>query len=350
MLLITVCIVMAYWATLNPLVLENYGFRASSPVPITWLTNQLIHANVIHLMGNMVFLAAVGVAVETATGSLRFALVYFLSGFAGVVGYWLAIRNMVNPPILVGASGSIAGCATYYSLRYTRFRVPLAPKRSSTVAWITIAWVVFQVAGAVIRIGEPVHVSGFLAHLSGALCGLVLGLIFRAPDLGSMELGHQVYEALNDRGPVAQVEHLKAHLESHPEDYPMMLKLAEGLRTIEDSPEELRVLFQALAIAPAADAAGILTRIHELGGMQAMAPLKRRQLADQVEPSVAQMLLDSIIELPKEERQRPEAMLDKVRLLREINPEGSKEALDQLVREYPQHPAIEVARTQGWFA
>jgi membrane associated rhomboid family serine protease len=133
LLLIASNIAVAFWAVLNPNLANDYGFRASEPTLLTFFTNLFVHANTLHLMANMVFLAAVGAAVEIATGSLRFSIVFFLSGSLGTVLYWLALRSTVDAPVLIGASGGIAGCATFFSLKYTKLRVPFAPKRSTTV-------------------------------------------------------------------------------------------------------------------------------------------------------------------------------------------------------------------------
>src|SRR5208282_863903 len=103
---------------------------------------------------------------------------------------------------LIGASGCIAGCAAYYSVRYVGLKVAIAPKFSLSVAAVTGIWVVLQVIGAFVRFGEPGGVS-FASHLGGFAAGIVMGLLFRAPDLGQIQLGHEVLEQMNNRGPAA---------------------------------------------------------------------------------------------------------------------------------------------------
>ena len=120
LLLIVANIVAAFFVLIRPELIYSYGFKATEQTFLTVFTSMFVHANAIHLMGNMVFLAAVGVAVEIATGSVRFLVVYLFSGLCGVVLFWLSVRHNVEAPPLVGASGSIAGCAVYYSLRYTK--------------------------------------------------------------------------------------------------------------------------------------------------------------------------------------------------------------------------------------
>ncbi len=299
-------------------------------------------------MGNMVFLAAVGVAVEIATGSLRFLVVYLFAGLCGIVLFWLSVRHNLEAPPLVGASGAIAGCAVYYSLRYTKLRVPLAPKASATVAWVTFAWLLMQIIGAVIRVGEPLHASGFFAHLGGALGGMILGFVFRAPDLGSRKLGHQVYESLNDQGPAAQIAHLKEHLKDHPEDIAMQLKLAEEYQEMGDRKDEVAVLKGVLFQLKGEEADTAVTRLLELKQIGDIAPIRRRQLADKLSNSVAAKVLWTVADMPKNEPQRPEALLELVGRLREESPKDSNRALDILKIDYPSHSAMEIAKQRGW--
>jgi membrane associated rhomboid family serine protease len=350
LLLIVANIVAAFFVLVRPELIESGGFKASEPSLVTILTSMFVHANAIHLLGNMVFLAAVGVAVEIATGSLRFLVVYLFSGLCGVALFWLSVRHNIDAPPLVGASGPIAGCAVYYSLRYTQFRVPLAPKASTTVAWVTFAWLLMQGVGAIIRIGEPLHASGFFAHLGGALGGMILGLVFRAPDLGSRKLGHQVYEALNDHGPAAQIAHLQEHLKAHPEDIEMRLKLAEEYQEMGDHKDEAETYHSVLFQLTGERADQATERLLVLRKLGEIAPIRRRQLADKLSGPVAAKVLWTIADMPKSEPQRPEALLDLVGRLREDSPEQSTKALELLKNDYPSHSVMEIAKQRGWLA
>ena len=350
LLLIVANIVAAFFVLVRPELIDTYGFKATEPSLVTVFSSMFVHANAIHLLGNMVFLAAVGVAVEIATGSLRFLVVYLFSGLLGVVLFWLSVRHNIDAPPLVGASGCIAGCAVYYSLRYTKFRVPLAPKASATVAWVTLAWLMMQVIGAVIRVGEPLHSSRFFAHLGGAIGGMIVGLVFRAPDLGSQKLGHQVYEALNDQGPAAQIEHLKVHLTAHPEDIEMQQKLADQYRQMGDTKDEVVTLKKVLFQLQGDKADAAVSRLLDLKKLDEVAPIRLRQLADKLSNPVAAKVLWSIAAMPKSEPQRPEALLELVGRLREDSPEESAKALELLKTDYETHSVMEIAKQRGWMA
>ena len=60
------------------------------------------------------------------SGTGRFLLVYFVGGLVGAMAHAVMTTAMNNPTVLVGASGAVAGCAGYYSLRYMQVRVPVA--------------------------------------------------------------------------------------------------------------------------------------------------------------------------------------------------------------------------------
>jgi rhomboid protease GluP len=349
LLLIAANIIAAFFILLRPDQIDVYGFSPASPSLLPFITSLFVHANAIHLMGNMVFLAAVGVAVEIATGSTRFSVVYFLSGLVGILLFWISVRNLGNVPPLVGASGAIAGCATYFSLRYTKLRVPLAPKASATVAWITIFWLLLQIAGAIVRIGEPIHASGFVAHLGGAITGIVLGLFFKAPDLGSRKLGHQVYEALNDQGPAAQIEHLKLHLKDHPDDLEMQLRLGEEYAEMGDHKEESETLLAIVFKLSDEQLEATVIRLFELKKIETLPSLRRRQLSDKLSPKLGVRLLKTVVSGDTKDAQRPEALVDIMGMSEPESPDFI-EARNTLLKEYASHPLVEIVKQKGWLS
>lgn len=337
---------MAVLVIVRPGQVESFGFSAQSPSPVTAFTSLFVHANSLHLMGNMVFLAAVGAAVEIATGWKRFLAVYLSSGIFAVLVFWLAMRSSNSPVPLVGASGCIAGCATYFSIRYTRFRVPVAPKVSASIATMTLIWLSLQFLGAMVKVGEPLGASGFLAHLGGAICGLILGALFKAPDLGSRKIGHQVYEALNDSGPDAQIAHLIQHLKDHPEDLEMQLKLAEEYAEIGEKQNEAKLLSTIVFKLSGVQKETAVQRLFELKSLDLIPSARLRQLADDLPDELSTRLLWFVVNRSPSDPQRPEAMLQ----LLTINSTDDKERAliqDLLVADYKNHPILDVAKKRG---
>ncbi|MGZ3348757.1 MAG: rhomboid family intramembrane serine protease [Xanthobacteraceae bacterium] len=82
------------------------------PALATVFTYQFFHADIAHLLGNMVFLWVFGDDVERALGRWRYLAFYLL---CGVVGGVVFIVNDLHSRIeLIGASGAIAGLVVAY--------------------------------------------------------------------------------------------------------------------------------------------------------------------------------------------------------------------------------------------
>jgi membrane associated rhomboid family serine protease len=90
---------------------ETYGLvpaqfsRSGELGPI--LSGMFLHANIAHIVGNMVFLAVFGAIVETSLGHLSFLGLYLAAGIVGGLMHVLVNPAATDP--LVGASGAIFG-------------------------------------------------------------------------------------------------------------------------------------------------------------------------------------------------------------------------------------------------
>lgn len=179
---------------------------------------------------------------------------------------------------------------------------------------------------------------------------MVLGLVLRAPDLGGMKLGHAVLDALNETNPEQQVAFIRSHLETHPNDLAMQIRLGEELARLGDESAEIEHL-QGLVFRLTGEAqVNAVTRLEKLGGLSKISAVRRRQLADGLPPDAAYRLLTSIIQGSATEAQRPDAMLDLASLLRTSEPESSDLVLKQLSEQYPLHSATELAKQRGWLS
>jgi len=81
---------------------RRYGLTPADPRPVTWITSMFLHGDLMHLVGNMVFLFIVGVAVESALGGFWYLLLYLAGGLAGDAGFSDAltaddIRGLLEP-------------------------------------------------------------------------------------------------------------------------------------------------------------------------------------------------------------------------------------------------------------
>jgi membrane associated rhomboid family serine protease len=82
-----------------------YGPAVSDGDWYRLLTAMFLHASVLHIAFNMFALYWLGTVVEEAIGTLRFLLIYFVSGLAGSAGALLLDPDKFT----VGASGAIWG-------------------------------------------------------------------------------------------------------------------------------------------------------------------------------------------------------------------------------------------------
>ena len=90
--------------------------RAPREALLTLFTSQFLHAGLLHLGGNMLFLWVFGRAVEDRLGSPVFLVFYLLAGaVAGLVQCLFSAGESVP---LIGASGAIAGVLGLYFIAY----------------------------------------------------------------------------------------------------------------------------------------------------------------------------------------------------------------------------------------
>jgi membrane associated rhomboid family serine protease len=86
--------------------------RGWVPAWATLVTYQFFHADIAHLLGNMVFLWVFGDDIERALGRARYLAFYLLVGVGGALAF--VAYDPHSGIELIGASGSIAGVVVAY--------------------------------------------------------------------------------------------------------------------------------------------------------------------------------------------------------------------------------------------
>lgn len=90
------------------------------PGNCTWyapLTHMFVHAGILHLLGNMIFLFLFGCCVEDMIGRLRFAVFYLVSGLLAAMAFIAMSPAHFHSLIpMGGASGAITACQGMYLL------------------------------------------------------------------------------------------------------------------------------------------------------------------------------------------------------------------------------------------
>ncbi len=191
--LVTIASVIAFFNLRNTI--DNYGLVPENCLRyggLTFFTSFLIHAGVIHLLGNMYFLFVFGDNVEDWLGSKRFVFLLLLSIFVGDVAHILVAPNSTVP--CIGASGGISGVLTFYALKFPHVRLGIflyfpnrfyLKLRSLGGYWVQFPayllffiWVVLQIFGVWLQVKGYSNVSS-LAHLGGAIVGFVFWFVTR---------------------------------------------------------------------------------------------------------------------------------------------------------------------------
>jgi membrane associated rhomboid family serine protease len=129
------------------------------------VTNGFLHANVLHIGSNMLALFFIGRALEPALGSLRLAVIYFVSLAAGSLGVMI-----IEPDALsIGASGAIFGLMGAFVI-YARSRgISIMQSGIGPVILLNLA-ITFTIPG--------IPVGGHLGGLAGgaAIAAIIVEL------------------------------------------------------------------------------------------------------------------------------------------------------------------------------
>jgi membrane associated rhomboid family serine protease len=166
----------------------------SPPVPgLTILTAMFLHASILHIGFNMLFLFVFGPVIEYVCGHLRFAALYLLCGVVGGLAQ-LALAPDSHVPEL-GASGAIAGVLGAYIVSFPTARintiVPIGcfPLFLRLPAVIVIGvWAAIQFAngfGAVSDRLATTDGTAYFVHIGGFSCGVLAIGLFRRRAAGT---------------------------------------------------------------------------------------------------------------------------------------------------------------------
>lgn len=158
------------------------------PAWLTIFTSMFLHANWLHIGGNMLYLWIFGNNIEDVLGPGRFTLFYFACGVGAAATQISSDPSSVVPTI--GASGAIAGLMGGYILLYPSASVlsliPLfgiVPLFINVPALLVIGyWILLQMVNEeFLRSGGMLTSGGgvaYLAHIGGFAMGMILIMVF----------------------------------------------------------------------------------------------------------------------------------------------------------------------------
>lgn len=163
----------------------DLGFRATyfsnGQNLYTIFTNLFIHANIYHIIGNMMFLFLIGNAYEERVGKNKFVATYFIAGVAGTLVEAVVLNG--SPNLMIGASGAIAGVMGAMLILYPRDKVPMFLViifLPAVAVWLAVgSWFAWQVFLAFSTPNALVGGGiGFGAHFGGFLAGMLAAHLY----------------------------------------------------------------------------------------------------------------------------------------------------------------------------
>jgi membrane associated rhomboid family serine protease len=149
------------------------------PIQLTLLSSMFMHADFLHLGGNMLFLWIFGDNVEHRAGRPLYLLAYLGAGLVGALAQILSTPDSPIPTL--GASGAISGVLGAYLVLFPGNRVTAIIFRFITQVPAVVAigmWIAFQVISSLVADPTAGGVA-YLAHIGGFAAGVVAGLAFR---------------------------------------------------------------------------------------------------------------------------------------------------------------------------
>ncbi|HSA98254.1 MAG TPA: rhomboid family intramembrane serine protease [Candidatus Nitrosotenuis sp.] len=161
----------------NGLIDRDYGVIA----PL--FSSMFVHAGIMHIGGNMLFLYIFGDNIEYKFGRAKYLALYL---FWGVVAGFAHIMSDPSSQIpAIGASGAISGVLGAYLILFPRAKIVtfllmgfFTRMTRIPAMWYLPFWFIFQnILPAVV--GSSGSGVAFLAHIGGFLIGLFSGYVYK---------------------------------------------------------------------------------------------------------------------------------------------------------------------------
>ncbi|MBN8736523.1 MAG: rhomboid family intramembrane serine protease [Xanthomonadales bacterium] len=150
-----------------------------------WLrlfTSLFMHADWLHLLGNMLFLVIFGLPAERALGSRRFLALFLIGGaFANLIGAW-TLSGQLRP--IIGCSGAVSATLGAYLALFPRAHLGLVLPLGLYLQFIRVPaalligmWVLLQLLFT--WAGPGFGTVVWWAHLAGFGFGILFAIVSR---------------------------------------------------------------------------------------------------------------------------------------------------------------------------
>jgi len=198
---------------------RDTGFRGTQLLdgdhPYTLLTHLFIHAGVMHLIMNMLFLMLMGMPFEQKIGTRSFLILYFGSGlgaalFSGMFDVLLdGTTDLARPDVYgIGASGAIFGIMAAFAYRYPREEIPMLLfiifLPNVQVYIVAIAYGLIETLYVMSGVTDGV---GHMAHMGGLIAGVLISQLIMQVELveSNRSLNYPVLEKMAVTGELRRI-------------------------------------------------------------------------------------------------------------------------------------------------
>ena len=162
-----------------------------------FLTSVFLHADIEHLVINMIFLFGLGQMVEQVTGHISFSIVYLLSGFGGSIFSILYAVLTGKIYDAVGASGAIFGLVGALFIlvvardlkrrSHSQGTVEILDQRGRQIPGsyesVSVGRIIFAVVYMIYSGSRAAGVDN-AAHVGGLLCGIMIMAVINIVNTG----------------------------------------------------------------------------------------------------------------------------------------------------------------------
>ena len=162
--------------------LPSLGPDAVVPVVSSFFSSMFLHGDLLHLLGNMLFLWVFADNVEDRMGRARFVVFYLA---CGLLAAWTQVAVLPGSAVpMIGASGAISGVLGAYMLLFPGARILTVVPIFIFLQFVRLpalfvlgVWFLFQVLSSLWSDPARGGVAWF-AHIGGFVAGLLLVTIF----------------------------------------------------------------------------------------------------------------------------------------------------------------------------
>ncbi|MBP5498457.1 MAG: rhomboid family intramembrane serine protease [Muribaculaceae bacterium] len=157
--------------------------------PWTLLTYMFVHADLLHILFNMLWLYWLGKIFLEFFTAKQLGGLYFLGGLGGALLYVLAYSFLpyfaaAEGAVLVGASAAIIAVVVAVAIYSPEYKINLLFFGAVSLKWIAIITIFIDFLSM-----DGTNAGGHISHIGGALVGLWFGVAIRS--------GHDITRPVN---------------------------------------------------------------------------------------------------------------------------------------------------------